>query len=428
MKMDKNMDLYNMIVEMDSKEKIFKEIAINMICQKMKLSKDEYYNLSKKIISHRNIMNVDIDGSCKIYGNQTSKNNNGNEFVQYFEKVLNITLLEDIFDILNRKNFKYDLTQIGVHHYGWADEQLFIQSFLLQKIYQYMIINREDIQNEKFVHEYYNCLIQVCESSESFEEVLKKCDDILIRNILQKENFSKTPKETILNLIRQKYINDGYCFHGFNSNFEETVLKYGLSGEFNCCDVESMKMIDDIFRKNGITDSFQQNWDYQLYPNFFTTDNFGAAYYYSILSPVFLSRLVSNGKYMIDEARYNRTAFFNRNMSACMDNMKMLLSEYNVSKRETEIILTYLGGLLDSVLKNNDTLKIALVQRQNINRDFSIHYDKALFMRNILSMQDLILLSLKPSFELDRHQNVTYSPEIVSTIHIPNFTKKLEFR
>ena len=33
MKMDKNMDLYNMIVEMDSKEKIFKGIAINMICQ-----------------------------------------------------------------------------------------------------------------------------------------------------------------------------------------------------------------------------------------------------------------------------------------------------------------------------------------------------------------------------------------------------------
>ena len=46
-------------------------------------------------------------------------------------------------------------------------------------------------------------------------------------------------------------------------------------------------------------------------------------------------------------------------------------------------------------------------------------------MKNVLSPCDLLLLSLKPSFEIDRHQNTTYSSNIITTIDIPNFAKKL---
>ena len=66
------------------------------------------------------------------------------------------------------------------------------------------------------------------------------------------------------------------------------------------------------------------------------------------------------------------------------------------------------------------------MQRANIGRNFSLNYDKALLMKNILPIEDLILLALTPAFELDRHQNVTYSPDIIETISIPNFTKKLK--
>lgn len=421
------MNLYDMILDGNSNEKV---LNIDEICQQFKLSKDEYYDLCNNIINHRDLMNVDVNGKCRIYEKQDLKNNYKDNFIKSFEKVLNNDLLEDIFEVLNNKDFKYDLKQIGINYFGWADEQLFIQSFLLQKIYQYMIMNRENIKKEEFINEYYNYLRQICESSESFEEILNKCDYILINDIIQKvklnENSEEALKEKILILLKQRYINQGYCFHGFNSSFEDNILKYGLSGKFSCCDVENMKKIDNILRKKGLTNSFQQNWDYQVQPNFFTTDNFGASYYYSVLSPVFLSRLVSNGKYMIDEKIYNRKAFFERNTNECINNVELLLSKYNVSNVEKEKIITYLNNLLKSVLSERNNLKIAFMQRANIGRNFSLNYDKALLMKNILPIEDLILLALTPAFELDRHQNVTYSPDIIETISIPNFTKKLK--
>lgn len=426
MKRDRNRDLYNLIIDMNSKAPLDEENLSNiyMLCKKLKISKEEYDTLVKKIINHKNIINIDVSSTYQIY--EKNNVNDNNQFVKYFAEALNSTLLEDIFELLNSKNFTYNLTKMGIEYYGWADEQLFIQSFLLQKIYQYMIINNEKIQNKDFVNKYYNYLIQIFEISESFEEVMKKCDYILINDIIRIEHLNKSYKKNeILDLIKQKFINDGYCFHGFNSSFEDNILKYGLSGQLNWCDVKNMKKIDAILRKNGITDSFQQNWDYQVHPNFFTTDNFGAAYYYSVLSPVFLSRLVSNGKYMIDETKYNRTAFFYKSISACIKNIQRLLYEYNVSKKEQEEILIYLESLLNSVLKEKDTLKIAFIPRQDINRNFSLNYDKALLMKNISTIQDLIFLALKPAFELDRHQNVTYSADIISTIDIPNFAKKI---
>ena len=427
MKNGEIMNLYDMILDGNSNEKV---LNIDEICQQFKLSKDEYYDLCNNIINHRDLMNVDVNGKCRVYEKQDLKNNYKDNFIKSFEKVLNNDLLEDIFEVLNNKDFKYDLKQIGVNYSGWADEQLFIQSFLLQKIYQYMIMNRENIKKEEFINEYYNYLRQICESSESFEEILNKCDYILINDIIQKvklnENSEEGLKEKILILLKQRYINQGYCFHGFNSSFEDNILKYGLSGKFSCCDVEDMKKIDNILRKKGLTNSFQQNWDYQVQPNFFTTDNFGASYYYSVLSPVFLSRLVSNGKYMIDVKIYNRKAFFERNTNECINNVELLLSKYNVSNVEKEKIITYLNNLLKSVLSERNNLKIAFMQRANIGRNFSLNYDKALLMKNILPIEDLILLALTPAFELDRHQNVTYSPDIIETISIPNFTKKLK--
>lgn len=423
--MNHNMNLYNKILNNDFENTSLEEI--DMICREIKMETNEYDDLIKKIKNHRSRANIDISGNCVCYGSTEKNEIYDDNFILNFEQALNSDLLKSIFEILRQKNFEYDLSRIGVKNYGWADEQLFIQSLLLEKIYQYMIINRNNIQSEVFVSEYYNYLIKCCIDSNSFDELLRKCDSILLRSIVKDDgnisDFQK--KKIILNSINTKFIDNGYCFHGFNSNFEDSILKYGLSGELNCCDVERMKIIDNILRNNGVINSFQQNWNYQLQPNFFTTDNFGASYYYSVLSPVYVSRLVSNGKYMADENQYDRTAFFDGNIRSCMNNIKLLLSQYDVPICEQEKIENYINSILQNVFCERNNMKVAFMKRKNIDRDFSINYDKALIMKNVLSPCDLLLLSLKPSFEIDRHQNTTYSPNIITTVDIPNFAKKL---
>ena len=97
---------------------------------------------------------------------------------------------------------------------------------------------------------------------------------------------------------------------------------------------------------NGV---FQQNWSYQQNPNFFTTDNFGAAYYYSVLSPVFMSRLVSNGNYMLNENVFDRTAFIQRDVNACINNINALLTKYDVLATDSDYIKKYIDCFFSSL-------------------------------------------------------------------------------
>lgn len=283
-------------------------------------------------------------------------------------------------------------------------------------------MNQDEIHNYKFIDQYLDKIIINCKASVSFEELLYRCDDILLKNIDSKSNFKKA---AFLTRIEQNFIDKGYCFHGFNNQFESQILKYGLSGNFNCCDINEMLKIDSIFRNYNMNGVFQQNWSYQQNPNFFTTDNFGAAYYYSVLSPVFMSRLVSNGNYMLDEILFDRTAFIQRDVLACINNINSLLTQYGVITTDGDYIKKYIKNYLEFLFQNKDNLKIAFFPRYEINRDFSNNYDKAILLQNELSFEQLLKIALKPSFEIDRHQNTTYDPSIISSITIPNYAKSL---
>ena len=131
--MNHNMNLYNKILNNDFENTSLEEI--DMICREIKMETNEYDDLIKKIKNHRSRANIDISGNCVCYGSTEKNEIYDDNFILNFEQALNSDLLKSIFEILRQKNFEYDLSRIGVKNYGWADEQLFIQSLLLEKIY-----------------------------------------------------------------------------------------------------------------------------------------------------------------------------------------------------------------------------------------------------------------------------------------------------
>ena len=415
------MNLYDLISKMitDEYNVRLSQKEFDVICHQYQISASELKKYVSMISKHKYLKKLDIQDDIKRYH---SCRENDMAFVFQFEKILNNEKIQEILQLIQNRNFSFDLRKIGINAITWADTQLFLQSLLLQKMYCFLIMNQNEIYDYEFVENYLDKIITNCKVSVNFEDLLYRCDDILLKNIVSKANFKK---DEFLTMIKQNFIDRGYCFHGFNSRFESKILKYGLSGSLNCCDTYEMLKIDNIFRNYNMNGVFQQNWSYQQNPNFFTTDNFGAAYYYSVLSPVFISRLVSNGNYMSNEILFDRTAFIQRDLNACINNINALLIQYNVPQNDSDYIKKYLKNYLEFLFKDKDNLKIAFFPRHDINRDFSDNYDKATMIQGELSVEELLKIALKPSFEIDRHQNTTYDSSIISSITIPNYAKSL---
>lgn len=415
------MNLYDLISKIITNEcdNELSQKEFDSICHKYQISDSELKKYVNIISKHKHMKKTDVQDAMERYHNCRENNI---AFVEQFEKILNSEKVQETLQIIQNRNFSFDLGKIGINVTTWADTQLFLQALLLQNIYCFLIINRDEIHDSKFVDNYFDEIIKNCKMSLSFEDLLHRCDDVLLENIVSKTNGKK---DKCLIIIRQNFINKGYCFHGFNSQFENQILKYGLSGNLNCCNTNEMLKIDNIFKSYNMNGVFQQNWSYQQNPNFFTTDNFGAAYYYSVLSPVFMSRLVSNGNYMLNENVFDRTAFIQRDVNACINNINALLTQYNVLATDSDYIKKYINNYLEFLFQNKDDLKIAFLPRFEINRNFSDNYDKAMLMQSELSLEQLLRLALKPSFEIDRHQNTTYESSIISSITIPNYAKIL---
>ena len=209
-----------------------------------------------------------------------------------------------------------------------------------------------------------------------------------------------------------RYIYNGYCYHGFNSSFKESILAKGLNGD----DTISTKLrnINNILEKYGIRNAMTYNWSYKDNKSIFTTDNFGAAYYYSLLSPVLLSRFVSNGLYSYKEG-YDNLAFYIKNYKGVMNNISKMMSEYNINNEDRNIITSTVKDLLEELFQDKDNLSIALINKKSINRDNPINTDD-------LNIHDSVTTILKPRYEIDRHENIVIDKDKIEIIKVKNYT------
>lgn len=322
--------------------------------------------------------------------------------MQEFNKIFD-SRFDSIFSRLLDKKYRIDLSKYGFNQYSFIDEQVFIMSNVIKKISDLIIL----IPNVE-VDNYTIKLINMINTSNSVTDLYNMMDDYLIDKLIEKYRS----KDKIVSYMIDRYIYNGYCYHGFNSSFKESILAKGLNGD----DTISTKLrnINNILEKYGIRNAMTYNWSYKDNNSIFTTDNFGAAYYYSLLSPVLLSRFVSNGLYSYKEG-YDNLAFYIKNYEGVMNNISKIMSEYNINNEDRNIITSTVKDLLEELFQDKDNLSIALINKKSINRDNPINTDD-------LNIHDSVTTILKPRYEIDRHENIVIDKDKIEIIKVKNYT------
>ena len=205
---------------------------------------------------------------------------------------------------------------------------------------------------------------------------------------------------------------------GFNISFIDQIQNKGI--EYNNYIESEFRKVDNILCKYpGAFDVLCYDWLHDGKKNIFTTDNFAAAYYYSSLSPVLLSRFVSNGKYTM-EKEFDRNSYYNRDLEGIEKNILLLLEKHEISVNDKKEILNLVLSVVKKLFKEKDYLSIAIMDKSNINRNAYTNSYKN------LDIDESINELLTPKFGLDCHENTRYNQTLIKLAKIRNYTRLLK--
>ena len=101
-------------------------------------------------------------------------------------------------------------------------------------------------------------------------------------------------KKLLIETIYHKYIKNGYFFHGINSNYAKSILENGFTPEDYDNLYESFEQLNRIFAKYNIIRIIYK--DFTSKQAYFT-DDIVMGCYYSIYSPLFFYKFLTNEEY-----------------------------------------------------------------------------------------------------------------------------------
>ena len=155
------------------------------------------------------------------------------------------------------------------------------------------------------------------------------CRKLGIRNGKEEEN-----REEILQYFYDKYIINGYFFHGFNSIYKESIERYGLTPEEYVNYYEDFKKINEIFHKYNITNILDKDFTEK---EIYFTDNFVKSCIFSANAPGYFYNLLYKSDY--NYLKLKKDILLKGNYEDALKNLKRILSFLEINEEDKNYII-----------------------------------------------------------------------------------------
>ena len=278
-------------------------------------------------------------------------------------------------------------------------------------LFKYQII----IETDVFLDEYVEQVRKLFRKLDNFQDINLGIAKILGKicalklNITNKEE--QQAKKQILQYVYDRYIVEGYFFHGFSGVYKEQIRQYGFVPEEYQHFYSKFMEIDNIFNKRGFSSimnkSFHENCVY-------FTDSFMMACYYGVNAPMYFYRLLGGAN--IDDC--DKEAYFRNDYLGCFNNLNKLMRQAKLNNSERKYVTKVCCDEWKVLQKSTTNINILLVKRKSLGlnclRDIEDIMNSdgdlgELLLKIINSKSDSIPVSYK------------LNPTDVSFIEIPNY-------
>lgn len=183
-----------------------------------------------------------------------------------------------------------------------------------------------------------------------------------LKNTSDNEN-----KEEILKYIYNKYIVEGYYFHGFPSIFLEEVMHNGLYVDNYNYELESLRQINEVFKKYNLSNVFSKDLDSKtLYITGCDSPFMGCFYAYH--SPYFLNEICTD---LVEKNKnYQLDPLFKKDYVRCKKNLAYFMKKEGMFNSDMNAINKFFSKEWDLFNINESIPVMAIIKRKDIGINY----------------------------------------------------------
>lgn len=257
---------------------------------------------------------------------------------------------------------------------------------LLDALYKFEVI----IGDDKYLEDYIFQIEKLLRKIDNVYDIIVGINKIIGRFCALKlkiENLEDSNnKRIILSYIYDRYIVNGYLFHGFCGVYKNQIKTYGFIPEhYNNMYLEFLE-VEKIFKRHGVLSIMDKNFDEGLV---YFTDNFMMGCYYGANSPMYFSKLLCGAQ--IDNIKgYDNLAYFKNDYYGCFNNLNKVMKICRLNEGEKKRVLKTCYDQWKVLQKNSSDINVLLLKRSVLGLDFLEDIDKILSNCENLDLGDAI--------------------------------------
>ena len=285
--------------------------------------------------------------------------------------------------VLDRKDVCFLINEITNNlSYQNKDGRLFLKyncSYqalftLYDALFKYCII----IKDVRYLDNY---VLQVGKMFRKFNNIydIEKAINILIINICSEklgisDRSSYSNKKMILRYIYERYINDGYLFHGFSGIYKDVIERDGFVPEEYYNNYAAFVDIDKIFSRHKIYNIMNKKfYNSEIY----LTDNFSNACFYGANSPMYFYHLLCDN--IVSSTNQSSNLYLKNDYYGCFKNLGEVIKKTELNSAEKKFVMKSCLEEWKLLNKNTANINVLLVKRRLFG------YDRIDFVEDILN-------------------------------------------
>jgi len=256
------------------------------------------------------------------------------------------------------KQLLHDKSKIG-EHTRVNPQGLYMGTELRRfEILQRLVVDSIIIhRNTSHIDSFIEYLINKGIKEKGFQEISRIATDFHIEKI-RSENPGISDQD-IYNQIYESYVKNGFLFQGINGAFIESVEEIGLTTAYSSSGTTQLKRIDEIFRAHGVQNvALSKLKESNIDTYYYLTDDFITGQHFSYHNPEYFSFLTSCGPYYNDDKTFDQMAFYKRDISACLENVRRLCERYGILGDEQEEVQKYVEEGFLALYPNGNVDKV----------------------------------------------------------------------
>ena len=286
------------------------------------------------------------------------------------DKYLNRKEIISFIDELENNNIFCSLSAYENSNYGkYIGSELALYTFY-DALMKYKIIIDDDNLFDDFFEQVQKIYRRITTYDDLVLGIKKVICNIVGIKIGVKNFHSSESKNAIITYIYNKYILEGYYYHGFSTIYEDTIKENGFIPDSYENFYSLVKKVDKIFSKYGVSNIMGRDFDNG---KIYFTDDFIMGCYYSVVSPNYFYNLLCNQE--IYGKRIRKDSYLIGDYSTCIKNLKRYMSNNLFSEKDKNFILKLVDDMWSYLHKVDRKISVLVVKRRLLDGDVKTNVD-----------------------------------------------------